>query len=346
MTIRSLKIILTFLAVLFLTVGTASGKEIHNIKANASSFKEWGIPGFLVDGDISTAWVGGRKGVGPGKTLSFTLPKKTTIGMIRIANGNQGKDKFKEFRSVTSGILVLQDQGVHHFTLKPVTGEQGISFPPVAVSSFAIIIDEVSPLPGDSSMGDAKVAVSEVRVFSKADSTATQVSSKPLKKKAKTVTPQTTKTDKFTATKTGRLVLQTMVPVAMDTPLTPGIIDPQAAQEFVALIRDYFDRLATMRDSYTEVFIASIQDREHAALARLRQVTQTKKNPVPNAKAIPDNSGLNFDKPIVRGYAAMIRTHGNYRINIGKKAYQSPVNALFSFAKENGVWLINGVQSR
>ncbi len=125
----------------------AMGDEIRGVTASASSFKEWGVPGFLVDGDLSTAWVGGRKGVGPGKSLSFTLPKAQKIGMIRVANGNQGEGLFKSFRSIANGILVLPDYGVYFFSLKPEAGEQDIVFPPVTVKSFDLVIAEVSPPP-------------------------------------------------------------------------------------------------------------------------------------------------------------------------------------------------------
>lgn len=345
MTIRPLRLFQIVLTALLIATGTASAKEIRIIKAEASSWKEWGTPLFLVDGDPNTAWVAGRKGVGPGKTLTFTLPQRTKIGMLRISNGNQGEGKFKEFRCVTRGILVLPDHGVHPFTLEPEKGTQDISFPQAVVSSFVIIIEEVSPAPGDPSMGEAKVAVSEVRVFRGSNTAKTPVAPKLSTTETKSPTTPTTPSQ-FTATKPGRLCLRAMVPATTTTPPSPGTVHPQASQEITDLVRAYYDRLATLRDNYTEIFIASIRDREQNALDFLNAATQRSKFPVPNINATPDSSGLSFDKPIVRGYSAMIRTHGTYRLSVNGKTYESPVDTLFSFAKENGVWLINGVQKR
>ncbi len=330
---------------LVISVGISSAKEVRGMEAEASSYKEWGAPELLVDGDKSTAWVGGRKGVGPGKTLSFTLQKKTTITMIQIANGNQGEDKFNEFRCITRGVLVLPDNGVHYFTLKPEAGEQQIIFPPVSISSFTIIIDEVFPA-SEETATDAKVAVSEIRAFTNADKASLTTSQKPAATEAQTsMMPKVTATT-LTATKPGRLYLQTMVPVPPDSAMKPGIIAPETKQVFIDLIQNYFSRLATLQDNYIDIFAASIKQREQAALARFKAKATANIHFLTDPNAVPDSKGISVAKPIIRGHAAMVSVHGNYRITSEGKLYESRVNALFSFIKENGTWLINGVQKR
>ncbi len=56
--------------------------------------------------------------------------------------------------------------------------------------------------------------------------------------------------------------------------------------------------------------------------------------------------GLNMDKPIIRGDAAMLRVHGVCRYTMQDRIFEFPVDALFSFVRSNQVWLINGVQDR
>lgn len=329
--------------------GLAHAKEIRTLTAEASSWKSWGAPALLVDGDTATAWVGGRQGVGPGKTLSFTLPKPTTIAMIRIANGNQGEGLFQEFRCITKGILVLQDQAVHHFTLKAEPGEQAIVFAPAKVDSFSIIIEEVSEASSRTDQSRDKVAVSEVRVFSDSQGAAPTVFASPQpsqKKQAAPAKPGTNSSDFFSATKPGRLLLQAVVPAKSGVAPTPGIRDNSVPEEFIRLVQHYFERLNRLQDDYGRVFSSDIHAREESALAQFRETMRSHKLYDSFIKATPDTRGLSFDKPIVRGNAAMLRAHGIYRFTSGAKAYETPVNLLISFTKEGGTWFINGVQQK
>lgn len=337
----------TLLATVCLFAGISHAKEISIKDAKASSWKEWGSPASLIDGDTSTAWVGGRQGVGPGKMLTFTLSKPTTIGMIRIANGNQGKGKFDEFRSITRGILVLQDRGVHHFELKSERGEQDIVFPQVKTSSFVIIIEEVSGTPPNVRQGKDKVAVSEVRAYSESDGkVSTLPAREPIQAQAQTVPELTKEAAYFSATKPGRLYLKAMVPAPTNKTRGKGKIHKLASKDLITPVREYFARLTKMTNSYADVFANSIREREHTALVRFREKMLSDKRYYAFINAKPDSNNLSFDKPIIRGPAAMIRVHGIYRITHDDKAFETPVNALFSFIKEDGEWRINGVQKK
>lgn len=351
MRIRRIMFMPLLALMLLVVVLPVQAKEITGLKAEASSWKEWGVPGFMVDGDPATAWVGGYKGVGPGKTLSFKLPGARKIGMIRIANGNQGEGVFEQFRCITRGLLVLHDKGVHSFSLKPQAGEQDIVFPSVAVRSFEIIITEVYPAPGDSKIGDAKVAVSEVRVFSGSDkgaktnvvppSTAEVEKPKPTSKPGNALN----KMSYFSATKPGAVYLRASVPATGST-VESGVVDPLVGEEFVTLVHGYFSGLVSMNDEFLDVFASSIRIRELEAFVHLQDEMRSKEMFDRLHSAEVDTSGISLDKPIVRGDAAMLRAHGVCRYVMLGKTYAFPVDALFSFDRSGGPWLINGVQDK
>lgn len=345
------------LLVVFSGVSAFAG-EIKGLKATASSFKEWGVPSFLVDGDLSTAWVGGKKGIGPGKKLSFELPKAQRIGMIRIANGNQGEGLFADFRCMTSGMLLFPDRAVYAFTLKPETGEQDIIFPPVTVRSFEIIIAEVHPASGNTKFGDAKVAVSEVRVFRDAEGKTTVSPVVTTKGKKAQVKPAATASNVavrksgrtempfFSATKPGATYLRASVPVSAGGDLKAGIVSELVGPEFAKLVKDYFVQLVTLNDGYLNVFASSIRLRELESFVILQDAMRSKKQFDSLHSAEVNTLGLSMDKPIIRGDAAMLRVHGVCRYTMQGRIFEFPVDALFSFVRSNQVWLINGVQDR
>ena len=119
----------------------------------------------LVDGDLSTAWVGGGTGVGPGKWIEFTFPGPVRLSALKVATGHQGKGRFKSFRRLIRGVILYPDDTRQKFTLKPVTGVQTVRLDPKTVGSFRVIITGVAPGAGDKAMGKAKVAVSEMTVL-------------------------------------------------------------------------------------------------------------------------------------------------------------------------------------
>jgi len=339
---------------------SAFAGEIKGLKASASSFKEWGVPGFLVDGDLTTAWVGGRKGIGPGKKLSFELPKARKISMVRIANGNQGDGLFADFRCMVSGILLLPDHAAYFFTLKPEAGEQDIIFPPVTVRSFEIVIAEVHPAADDTEFGDAKVAVSEVRVFSDAKGKATvasidssqirtaSVKTAPpaAKPKAPEVKGRRSEMPYFSATKPGAIYLRASVPASGGVSMDAGIVNELVGEEFVDLVRGYFRQLVTLDDGYLNVFASSIRLRELESFVILQDDMRSRKLFDSLHTAEVNTLGLSMDKPIIRGDAAMLRVHGACQYTMPGRTFEFPVDAMFSFVRSNGVWLINGVQNR
>jgi len=140
--------------------------------------------------------------------------------------------------------------------------------------------------------------------------------------------------------------LRASVPVPSDKPLAVGVISPWLDLEFVAQIKRYFALLTTLHDSYPELFTADIRERERKAFLALQARMRSKKQFGKHHIAMLEHIGLSFDKPIIRGDSAMVRVHGPYRYYLENKAFEFPVNTLFSFRKEGGKWLINGAMDK
>lgn len=327
----------------------AHAEEIHGVKAEASSWKNWGTPEAMVDEDTATAWVGGKNGIGPGKKLTFTLPRSRKISRIRIANGHQGPDQFDSFRCITAGILLLPDHAAHLFRLLPETGEQDIIFPPVEVDSFELIISEVSDPRTNFAQSEGKVAVSEVRVFSDdgdAPSTVTPVPQQTDQTRTARADPQPEgRMHVFAATRPGAVWLRAAVPSKAHT-IEQGAMHPFVDPWMIDIVTEYFSQLVTLGNGYMNVFVPSIREREQHAMTVLRKEMRSSKRLDGLRRAVVDSSGLSLGKPIIRGESAMVPVHGTCRFSTNAKTFAFPVNALFSFAHDRDSWLINGVKAR
>ena len=341
----------------------ARAGEITGLKATASSFKEWGDPSRLVDNDPATAWVGGRQGTGPGKRMAFTLPEPRTISRLRIANGNQAPGLFGKFRCITAAVLLLPDHAVRWFSLKPEPGEQDVAFPPVTVSSFEILIVEVSEPATRPEPGRDKVAVSEVRVFGDWDDvapahravwppasekTSPAVRPAPAPPAPAPPAPALQKKgtmDYFAATKPGLAWLKTAVPARKGSASATEADSPAVLPWMRELVVGYFKGLVALGNGYLDVFAPSIRERERLALAVVRGEQRAGKLPFTGAGRLRD-SGLVLDKAVVRNPSAMVPVHGVCRFEADGKVFEFGVNAQFSFARGEDGWRIDGVLSR
>lgn len=163
----NVKISFTALAALLLAIlacAPALGAPVAGVVVMVRNFEGNYVGENLIDGDISTAWVGGGSGVGPGKWIEFTFPAEVRLESIKVANGHQGKGRFDTFRRMTRGVILYPDNTRQKFTLKPGPGMQTLRLEPKTVRTFRVIITGVAPAAGDEAMGKAKVAVSEMTV--------------------------------------------------------------------------------------------------------------------------------------------------------------------------------------
>jgi hypothetical protein len=148
------------------------------------------------------------------------------------------------------------------------------------------------------------------------------------------------------AMRPGSTRLRASVPVPPDKPMTVGVISPWLDLEFVAQIKRYFALLTTLHDSYPDVFSSDIRERERTAFLDLQEQMRTKKWFGKHHIAMVEHIGLGFDKPVLRDDSAMVHVHGPYRYYLEDKAFEYPVDTMFSFRKEGGQWMINGVRDK
>jgi len=153
------------LAALLLACSSALAGPVAGVSADAANSQGNFTPARLVDGDPATAWVGGGTGVGPGKWIELSFPGPVRVDGLSVATGNQAAGQFGKFRRLTRGVVIFPDGTRRKFTLKPAAGEQLVPLEPRTATSLRIIITGVDPDGRDDAMGDAKVAVSEIRVL-------------------------------------------------------------------------------------------------------------------------------------------------------------------------------------
>jgi hypothetical protein len=415
-------LLLAMLLAMALPCPTLAAGPVPGVSADASNHQGDFAPANLVDGDPSTAWVGGGKGVGPGKSIELVFPAPVRLEGMTVATGHQ--DRFDAFRRMTRGVIVYPDGTRQKFTLKPQPGAQRIALKPKVADSLKIVITGVAPAMGDKTMGDAKVAVSEITVFGEVDeslATATETGgeeppdarpqpakeARPAKKpeaaekaakpapepkakpapkakaepapkpKAKAAPkpapkseskpeskpapkkPAPKKTAKKSASKKGApekkspgkspgtiTRLRPAVEISPDKELAVGVISPWLDLELVAEIKRYLGLLTTLHDSYPELFVPAIRERERAAFLKLQESMRAKHEFGGHHIAMLEHIGLNFDKPVIQGDKAMVRVHGPYRYYIENKACEFRVDADVTLVRVNGRWLIEDVRDR
>lgn len=157
---------LLFLAGLLAILASASAfaAPVEEVSVEVRNHQANYVGGNLVDGDVSTAWVGGGSGIGPGKWIEFFFPEPVRLQSLKVANGHQGKGQFSKFRRLTRGVILYPDGVRQKFTLKSQPGVQTIRLEPKTVKTFKVIITGVAPGAEDKAMGKTKVAVSEMTV--------------------------------------------------------------------------------------------------------------------------------------------------------------------------------------
>jgi len=364
----------------------AHAAEVADLSVDVANHQGNYLAGNLIDGDPATAWVGGGKGIGPGKWIEIDFPSPVALESLRIHNGHQHRGQFNKFRRVTRGVILYPDASRQKFTLKSTPGEQKIRLKPVTAGSIKIIITGVAPSSKDKAMGKVKVAVSEIKVYGtvvegdeakelKPEKIKPSPKPKPVsvtrkaepvpappkaeaKPAAKKTEPrkQAQKPKKVASRKKSKIVslasqpgitrLRAAAPVPADKQMAVGVISPWLDLEFVAQIKRYFALLTTLHDSYPDVFATDIRERERKALIVLQDQMRARKRFGKHHIAMVEHIGLSFDKPVLRDDSAMVRVHGPYRYYIENKAFEYPVDTLFSFGKEGGQWMINGVKDK
>jgi len=430
-----LKISFCFLLCLtagILTCPPVSAGQISGVTVDAANHQGRYVPDNMVDGDPATAWVGGGKGIGPGKWIELSFEKPVTLDSLHVANGNQGRGQFKKFRRMIRGVVIYPDETRQKFTLRPDAGVQRVKLLPKTVDSFKIIITGVAPSSRDKSIGRAKVSVSELAVYgevaegdaaenaesaegeavapvvvekaapkaapvpesapapkpvpvvekktepkpvpkpvakplpkskpapkaepkpqpkpvSKAKAKPKPASKPKPKAKSKPVAKKRVSKKKKAARpvssvpKGSMTFLRKAAPVSATAPLDVGVINPWLDLEFVAGVKRYFALLTTLHDSYPDVFVSAVRERERRVFVDLQEDMRAKRQFGEHHIAMLEHIGLNFDKPLERDDRVVVWVHGPYRYYVENTGYEIAVDTTFTFVREGGVWLIEAV---
>lgn len=215
-----------------------------------------------------------------------------------------------------------------------------------------------APKPAVKKVTPTKSVAKQKPAPAKAEPKATkpkQAAPKPVAKKTdkkKAAKPKTTAKAKpqhkpsGSATAPGIAYLNAAVQVPESKPFAIGQISPWLNLELVAQVKRYLALLTTLHDSYPDVFVASIRDRERAAFIQFQDQMRANKRFGQHHMAQLDHIGLNFDKPVGNNDAATMRVHGPYRYYIGDTTYEFQVDAVFTLMVEDDKWLLSDVQPR
>lgn len=171
--------------------------------------------------------------------------------------------------------------------------------------------------------------------------TAPQAAPKKVVKKAKPKAKPSA-----SASAPGIAYLGAAVEVPESKPFDIGKISPWINLELVAQIKRYLALLTTLHDSYPDVFVSSLRDKERSAFIAFQDKMRAKKKFGQHHMAQLDHIGLNFDKPVIGDEAATVHVHGPYRYYIGDKTYEFHVDAIFSLMVEGNKWMISSVQAK
>ncbi len=148
------------------------------------------------------------------------------------------------------------------------------------------------------------------------------------------------------ATSPGIAYLRSAIQVPESKPFGIGKISPWLNLELVAQIKRYLGLITTLHDSYPDVFISPLRDKERTIFIKFQNEMRANKKFGQHHMAQLDHIGLSFDKPVIGDEAATVRVHGPYRYYIGQTVYEFQIDAIFSLMVEGDKWMISSVQAK
>jgi len=281
------------------------------VEVKVSSFKfDIGlpyVPEHLMDGDTTTAWVGGGVGPGVGQwiELSFSIP--TRVERIGIYNGHQGEGEFNQFRRIRSGRIAYPDGTETRFWLRDEPGEQVVECRGKAFKSVRIVVDDVFPK-GDLT-SKTKLAVSEIKLY-------ISLMANP---------------DKVASGKVDEVEAPALPPV------DPDKVVPE---DIASLLREFYVRQTTLADDYAKLFAADVRDRNDFRFEVFKQVQRQRGTYKLLRNAKVNTDGLGFELVEMDGSFARVRTFGAYRVLVGELDTNLEDDSVFIVSKTADGWKI------
>lgn len=297
------------ITLLFLMVAVPA--SAMDVTVKVSSFHmDFGLPHApenLMDGDSTTAWVGG--GIGPGKgqwiELNFGVP--TRVARLGIFNGNQAKGEFENFRRIRSGRIIYPDGIETQFWLRDEPGEQVVECRARPFKNLRIVVDDVFPK-GDVT-AKKKLAVSEIKLY---------LSLAPPGSDAKEDLPK----DGF---------------IPAPPPLDPDRVVPEG---IISLLREFYVRQTCLDPDYAELFAEDVRDRNDFRFEVFKEMQRQQGTYRLLRTAKVDTANLGFELVEMQGTWAKVRVFGAYRVKVSKLDKNLQEDSTFVLSKEPEGWKI------
>lgn len=262
-------------------------------------------PANLMDGDPSTAWVGGSEsGSNEWIELHFTSP--TQVERLGIYNGHQG-GQYMALRRVRSGRIIYPDGSEFRFWLRDEPGEQIVHCLGTPVDFLRIEIDSVTPHSRTDFRGG--VALSDITLY---------LSTTP--------NPDGTVNDVATLNQ-------------VRTHLSE---DPERAvpEEAARLLRAFYSRQTTLADDYADLFAQDVRDQNDFQFEVFKEMQRQRGTYQLLRAARVNASGLGFEKVEESGRYMRVRVFGTYRVWAGSLDRRLEEDSVFVLTKEDSGWKI------
>jgi len=302
------RIFFTFILLILL----ASPVLAMDVTVEVSSVKmDFGLPfppENLMDGDTSTAWVGGGVGPGVGQWIDLIFGIPVRVRQLGIYNGHQGEGRFHEFRRIRSGRILYPDGTETQFWLRDEPGEQIIKCRSIPAKSLRIIVDDVFPKGEKTSK--VKLAVSEIKLY---------------------LTLMALPGSKQIEDNPDPTHIPAPPPVDPDKVVPQGIVD---------LLREFYVRQTTLADNYAELFAEDVRDRNDFRFEVFKSVQRQRRTYKILKTANVDTSGLGFELVQHDGSFAEVRVFGAYRVKVADVDTNLEEDSIFVVSKEADGWKI------
>lgn len=283
-----------------------------DVNVEVSSFKvDFGLkhtPENLLDGDPTTAWVGGGIGPGVGQWIALDFGVPVRVERLGIFNGHQAEGQFLEYRRIRSGRVLYPDGAETQFWLRDEPGEQVIECRGRPFKSIRIVVDSV--FPKGELTAKVKLAVSEIKLYLS-----------------------------LMAPPGGDI--EEDLPDATHIPARPPVDPDRIVPEKLAdVLRAFYVRHTTLADDYAELFAEDVRDRNDFRFEVFKAVQRQRGTYTVLQTADVDTSGLGFELVEHDGAFARVRVFGAYRVKVGDVDTNLEEDSVFVVSNDVDGWKI------
>lgn len=287
-----------------------------DVTVNVSSVHmDFGLPHApenLMDGDPTTAWVGGGIGPGKGQWIDLVFGVPVRVEKLGIFNGHQGKGQYENFRRIRSGRILYPDGIETQFWLRDEPGEQVVECRGRPFKTLRILVDDV--FPKGEMTAKKKLAVSEIKLYLSLKA--------PPGGDAKEVLPK----DGF---------------IPAPPPKYPDKVVPEPIE---ALLREFYVRQTSLSHDYAELFSPDVRDRNDFRFEVFKEIQRQQGTYKILRTAKVDTSNLGFEMMEFRGNWAKVRVFGTYGVKVGKLDKNLQEDSTFVLSKDADGWKIVELQ--